>query len=273
MQVYLLEDALELWEATVRATPTPASQELLDLFPYLIACMELASVALRKVLEIVDSYMLLAPREIIETYRRQLFESFANLLGQLKPEGQGTVTRIVEVLVRVAKQIGGDGALGVVCVELVESRFLVNIFQGLRESYEANQTTGPNKRHPPTAMQISDFFSLLARIVIANTGCFLEVVRMVSERTTQQDVPDFMNWLLSEWFGHVRTLLRYGEGYTNSSWQFANMGHPSQRKLNCFGLTMLLETNQPWILERLQDLMIVWTDVVVELQDEHGVNE
>ncbi|KAI5844872.1 armadillo-type protein [Tricharina praecox] len=256
MQVYLLEDALDLWEATVRATPAPASQELLDLFSYLIACMELASIALRKVLDIVDSYVLLAPREIIETYRGQLFVSFANLLGQLKPEGQGTVTRIVEVLIRVAKQIGGDAALGTVCVELVESRFLVNIFEGLRESYEANQTTGPNKRHPPTAMQISDYLSLLARIVIANAGCFLEVVRMVAERTTQQSVPDFMKWLLAEWFGH-----------------FANMGHPSQRKLNCFGLTMLLETNQPWILERLQDLMIVWTDVVVELRDEHGTND
>jgi len=236
--------------------------------------MELASIVLRKVLEIVDSYVMLAPREIIETYRRQLFESFANLLGQLKPEGQGTLTRIVELLIRVAKQIGGDAALGVVCVELVESRFLVNIFEGLRESYEAHQTTGPNKKHPPTAMQISDYFSLLARIVIANTAGFVEVVRMVSERTTQQSVPDFMKWLLSEWFGHVRGLLRYGEGCTNANCQkFLNMGHPSQRKLNCFGLTMLLETNQPWILERLQDLMIMWADVVVELRDDHGVNE
>jgi hypothetical protein len=51
------------------------------------------------------------------------------------------------------------------------------------------------------------------------------------------------------------------------------MGHPSQRKLNCLALTMLLETNQEWILERLQDLMIVWTDVVVELRDEDSQNE
>lgn len=55
--------------------------------------------------------------------------------------------------------------------------------------------------------------------------------------------------------------------------QFANMGHPSQRKLNCFALTVLLETNQPWILQRLQDLMIVWSDVVTELRDEDGSDE
>jgi hypothetical protein len=48
------------------------------------------------------------------------------------------------------------------------------------------------------------------------------------------------------------------------------MGHPSQRKLNAFALTKLLESNQPWILERLQDLMVVWTDVVVELSEQQG---
>lgn len=72
----------------------------------------------------------------------------------------------------------------------------------------------------------------------------------------------------------LRTPTRGGEetqGLTRL--QFANMGHPSQRKLNCFALTVLLETNQPWILRRLQDLMIVWSDVVTELRDEDGPDE
>jgi hypothetical protein len=275
MQVYLLEDALELWEATVRATPAPASPELLDLFPYLIACMELASMTLRRVLEIVDSYVLLAPREIIESYRVQLFSSFAQLLGTLKPETTGIITKIIEVLIRAAKQIGGDAALNVLGVELVTSEFLIKIFATLRESYEANLTTGPNRRHPPTAVMVTDYFSLLARIVTANTAWFMEIIRMVSERSGLS-VEEFMNWLLTEWFGHVSTSLKlYGlltEAELTGS-QFPNMGHPSQRKLNCFALTMLLETNQKWILERLQDLMIVWTDVVTELRDEDGQNE
>ncbi|KAA8911823.1 armadillo-type protein [Sphaerosporella brunnea] len=255
MQVYLLEDALELWEATVRATPAPASPELLELFPYLISCMELASSTLRRVLEIVDSYVLLAPREIIESYRVQLFSSFAMLLGTLKPETTGIITKIVEVLIRAAKQMGGDAALNVVGMELVSSEFLIKIFATLRESYEANLTTGPHRKHPPHAVMVTDYFSLLARIVLANTAWFTEVVRMVAERTGQT-AEEFMTWLLEEWFGH-----------------FLNMGHPSQRKLNCFALTMLLETNQKWILERLQDLMIVWTDVVNELRDEDGQND
>jgi hypothetical protein len=277
MQVYLLDDALELWEATVRSTPSPASQDLLDLFPYLIGCLELASVTLRKVLEIVDSYVLLAPRVIIETYRVQLFAGFAALLGTVKPEATGIITRIVEVLIRAAKQIGGDSALNVVGVELVNSEFLIKIFATLRESYEANQTTGPNRRHPPTAIMVTDCFSLVARIVLANTAWFLDVVRLIAERNGQS-LEECMEWLLDEWFGHVFTSLKLyseweEERLTQLGLQFVNMGHPSQRKLNCFALTMLLETNQRWILERLQDLMTVWTDVVTELRDEDGANE
>lgn len=204
MQVYLLDDALELWEATVKSSPEPASQELLGLFPYLIGCLGLASAALRKVLEIVDCYVLLAPRDIIETHRAQLFAAFANLLGQLKPETTGIITRIVEMVIRAAKQIGGDAALHVVGLELVNSGFLVKIFDTLRESYDANQTTGPNKRYPPTAVMVTDYFSLVARIVLANTAWFLDVVRLVdAERQPGQSVDDSMAWLLDEWFGHV----------------------------------------------------------------------
>lgn len=213
MQVYLLDDALELWEATVKSTPSPASQELLGLFPYLIGCLGLATTALRKVLEVVDSYVLLAPRDIIETHRVQLFAAFANLLGQLKPETTGIVTRIVEVVIRAAKQIGGDAALHVVGGELVNSGFLAKIFETLHESYESNQTTGPNKRYPPTAVMVTDHFSLVARIVLANTAWFLDVVRLVAGRQQPgQSVDDSMAWLLDEWFGHVCFALQPGGG-------------------------------------------------------------
>jgi hypothetical protein len=165
----------------------------------------------------------------------------------------------------------------VVGVELVNSEFLIKIFATLRESYEANQTTGPNRRHPPTAIMVTDCFSLVARIVLANTAWFLDVVRLIAERNGQS-LEECMEWLLDEWFGHVFTSLKLyseweEERLTQLGLQFVNMGHPSQRKLNCFALTMLLETNQRWILERLQDLMTVWTDVVTELRDEDGANE
>lgn len=276
MQVYLFEDALELWEATIRSTSAPASRELLELFPFLIPSLQLGSTTLRHVLDLIESYVLLAPREIIENHHIDLFNNFSELLATMKPENVGIVTNIIDILIRGAKEIGGDAALNTVGIELVRSEFLIKIFASLRESYEANLTTGPNRKHPPPVVMITDYFSLLARIVVSNVGWFIEIVKMVGERAGQS-VEDIMNWLLVEWFQHVRTTLSFPESeyhiLTREALKFSNMGHPRQRKLNCFGLTMLLETNQPWILSKLQDLMNVWVDVITEMREDGQVNE
>jgi len=198
----------------------------------------------------VESYVLLAPREIIENFRVPMFTAFSALLGTLKAENNGVVTHIVELLIRAATEMGGDQALSIVGTELVKSEFLIKVFETLRQSYEANQTTGPNRKYPPSALVVTDCFSVLARIILGSTTIFVDIVRQVSEATNQQfDVT--IKWLLDEWFYH-----------------FGNVGHPKQRKLNCLALTKLLETNEKWILERMQDLMTVWTDVVTELKND-----
>lgn len=273
MQVYLLEDALELWFATIKETPAPASAELLDLFQFILPCLEMGSIVLRRSLDIMESYVLLAPQYIIETYRVNLFTVFAALLDSLKPESVGIVVNIVETLLRCAKDIGGDTGLHVVGVELVNSQFLTKVFKTLKDSYDASQTTGPHKQYPPSAVLVTDYFSLLARVVTTSTAWFMEILRLISERE-EQSVESIVEWLLAEWFNHVRiTLVVHLRDWeeqrlTRLYLKFSNMGHPRQRKLNCLALTMLLETNQEWILKRLQDLMTVWTDVVTELRED-----
>ncbi|PWW79173.1 ARM repeat-containing protein [Tuber magnatum] len=253
MQVYLLEDALDLWEAAIRATPAPAPQGLLDLVSYLLPCVELGTQTLRKVLDIIESYVILAPREMIEVYRAAMFDAFASLQGTLKPEVNGIVTNIVEVVIRAAGALGGEQALSVVGSELIRSGFLPTLLEGIEKSHEAHQTTGPNKRYAPLdAIVMTDHFSVLARMVLASPTMLAENVRVCAERKGRTMESD-MEWILEEWFRH-----------------FGNIGHPKQRKLGCIALTKLLETNQGWILKRLQDLMTVWTDVVTELQENQG---
>lgn len=63
-------------------------------------------------------------------------------------------------------------------------------------------TTGPNRKYPPPAVLITDYFSLLARIIVSNVAWFVDVVKMIAERAGQP-VEDIMDWLLSEWFTHV----------------------------------------------------------------------
>lgn len=207
MQVYLLEDALDLWEATVRSTPAPASQELIDLVPFLLPCIELGTITLRKVLDIIESYVLLAPREMIENFRAPMFDAFSSLLGTLKPTANSIVTNVVEIVIRAAEALGGEQALSVVGHELVRSGFLVSVFSSIHESYEAHQTTGPNKKYSPLdTIVMTDYLSVLSRIVLASTGWFMENVRAVGERKGH-NVEETMKWLLDEWFLHVGWLL------------------------------------------------------------------
>ncbi|KAH0536577.1 hypothetical protein FGG08_006561 [Glutinoglossum americanum] len=254
-QVYLLEDALDLWEAILKRASSPPPTDLLSLAPYVFPIFETGTLTLRKALSIVESYILLAPTEMLSNQMRGvMFTSFASIFGTLKPEANGIVAHLVEIVVRAADSLGGEQAVEIVGSGLVESGFLAKLHIGLRGSWEAHQTTGPKSKHPPIDGVVeTDYFNVLARLALTSTRIFVTVLQAV-ETSLGQSFEGTMEWLLTEWFSH-----------------FGNIGHPIQRKLNCMALTRLLETNQKWILGRMQDLMTVWTDVLIEVVD-NGVD-
>lgn len=251
MQVYLLEDALELWAAILVQTVDSAASAVLFLAPYLFSIFELGSENLRKALEIIESYVMLAPREILDTdMRDQILRVFASLLGTLKAEANGVVTHVVEVMICEAELIGGEQAVAVVASAIVESGLLGKVLEALKGSWEAHQTSGPNRKTAVVDGVVeTDFFSILARLVLANPRTFLSLLQSL-EASRSESVEQTMNWLLGEWFAH-----------------FENIGHPPHRKLNCLALTSLLQLSVPWVLGRLQDLMNIWTDMITEVQE------
>ncbi|RPA77602.1 ARM repeat-containing protein [Ascobolus immersus RN42] len=270
MQVFLLDEALELWDATIKVTPAPAPQPFLDLLPYLIPCLDLGTLSLKRVLDVLEGYVILAPRFVLDTYGLTIASHFSSLLreGNLKPEANSILTTIVEVMIRVAHVVGGEDGLHGVVGMLLESGFLGYVLGAIRESWEAHQTTGPNKKYSRTdTLIMTHFFELLARITLCSPGVFLRVVGYVAQQRGEP-VETTLGWVLEEWFGH-----------------FGNVGHPKARKLNCLALTRLLEVagevggengggeRGKWILGRMQDLLSVWTDVIVELRDEENGTE
>ena len=252
-QIYLLEDGLDLWSAILVQTPAPASSSLLDLLQYLFPIFDLATENLRKALEITESYFLLAPTVMLTDERRTRFlTAFTSLLGTLKREASGVVTHLVEILVRAAESIGGPEAVGVLTTSIVSTGFLAKLLSGLRESYEAHQTTGPNRRHTNIDGVVeTDYLSVLARIALASPDTFVEAI--VASVAQGADLASTMDWLLTEWCSH-----------------FENIGEPKRKKLICLALTNLLSlppTQHSWILSRLQALMTIWTDVITELME------
>lgn len=245
-QLYLLEDALDLWSAVIAQTSAPASDDLLALIPYLLHALTLGSESLRMALEITESYILLAPQSMLtEQVRVQLLQVFAEMLGTLRQEANGVVTHVVEVLVRAADGLAGQQAVSVLAKDMASTGFSSKLLEGIRDAWEAHQTSGPNRKEQRIDIVVeTDYFSVLARIALASPQVFCDLIS--SEKPA--DIAEVTKWVLEEWFRH-----------------FENIGDPTRRKLMALALTKLLETGQPWILNCLQNLMTVWTDVVTEL--------
>lgn len=274
-QIYLLEDALDLWGAVLVQTPSnAASPQLMELVQYLYPIYELGSENLRKSLEITESYIILAPHQMLsEGVRSSLFIALSKLLGSLRPDANGLVCNLVETMLRFAQQqevasslpLGNfNNAAFMIMYDLAQASdaesgdvgFFSKLLRGLRGSWIAHCTTGPNAKDPPVdGIVETDYFAIFARAILGSLEGFLYTCQAAASAafTEQQPLEAMMKWLLEEWFSH-----------------FENIGDPSRRKLMCLALTKLLETNQAFILLNLQSLMTVWTDVITELREVGG---
>ncbi|KAK4626424.1 Importin-11 [Fulvia fulva] len=272
-QVYLLEDALELWGAVLVQTPTDsASPQLLDLVQYLYPLYELGSDGLRKALEITESYFILAPQHMLSApVRPAMFIALSKLMGSLRPEANGSVCTLLETILRYSQSpdVASTLPLGnfndasfMIMYELAQASdpetgdvgLFPKLIRALRGSYLAHCTTGPNAKEATVAGIVeTDYFAIFARAILCSLDGFMHTLQYSASVafSEQQPLEALMKWLLEEWFSH-----------------FENIGDPSRRKLMCLALTKLLETGQPFILMSLQSLMTTWTDVVTELRED-----
>lgn len=249
---YLLEDALELWDAAVTATPADNAGPLLELVPLLIPCLELDTDSTRRVLEVIEGYILLAPREMLNNYALTLFNIFGTILGKgLKHDAAEVITDAMELIIRTASAVQGEEGMKALGQAMVSSNVARKIFEGIYTTWEAHQTTGPNKKYPEIDVQvITAYFGVLSRVILGSLEVFEGFVGYISSLGVNEKRVE--GWLMEEWFSH-----------------FGNIGNPRSRKLNALALTKLLELDQEWILVQMQDLMTVWTDVVQELVEEN----
>ena len=197
-----------------------------------------------------------------ESFRTPLITSLDSLLGSLKADGNGVLTHLVEVILLQADSLAGEQAIEITTTDLLNSYFLPNLLNGLHGSYIAHCTTGPLAKESPVDGAIeTDYFTILSRLLLASPRITLSAIqpaRSISDTskakpTTPSEVPESfdqtMAWLLEEWFSH-----------------FPDIPSPPVRKLHCLALTNLLTTPQPFILNKLQDLMTIWTSIILEIR-------
>ncbi|KAL8800375.1 MAG: hypothetical protein Q9182_005230 [Xanthomendoza sp. 2 TL-2023] len=247
-RVYLLEDALDLWVNLLQQTPSTAVSEVIPLVPHLFPMLEAGSDTLRKALEITETYVYLAPTQMLASISMILNPLRRLLEPSVKREASGLVLSILELLMQSALELGGNEALTTLVSQLLEFDVLQAILSGLHSAHIANQTTGPHRlKSWLDVLAETDCFSLLARLALASPSLLIDAI---TAAISNERFETSMDWILSEWFRH-----------------FDNISHPEKKKLNCLGVTALLQTGQPWIMEHLQELMSIWTEVIVELYD------
>ena len=250
-RVYLLEDALDLWSTVLVQTPSPPSSEIVSLVQYLFPMFEVGSETLRKALEITEFYIQLVPSEFLAN-AALILRPFGLLLGSAKPDASGTVTSLVELLIRSADRLGGVSAVGDLAQSMVSSTILSTLLSGLHDAYLAHRTTGPNRiRSSIDGIVETDYLNIFARLAVVNPSLLLSGLEAALQSSKTDGVNDqdrVTEWLITEWFSHIDSI-----------------GHPAHRKLNCLALTSFLSTSQPFILSHLQSLMTIWTDLVTEI--------
>ncbi|KAL5117145.1 hypothetical protein ACEQ8H_004970 [Pleosporales sp. CAS-2024a] len=249
-QVYLLEDALDLWSSIIAQTPSapdPTPPELLNLLQFLLPLFAMDNETLRKAIEITEAYLLLSPSAVLaDSFRPAMMQALADLQGTLKPEANGVMTHLVQCTIRGAEGVGGENAVKVLAQDLISTGFLAKVLEGLHGAWQHHQSHGPYRELPSRAVDgvvETDYFTVLARVGLASAPTLLDAVRSVGGAES-------WTWLLDEWFSHIE-----------------NIGDGPGKKLMTLVLTRLMSADQGLMLPRLQSLMTMWTDVLGELLD------
>lgn len=257
--VYLLEEALDLWSAILIQTLSPPSADILSLAPSLFPVLDLGTESVRQALEIIESYILLAPQDMInDNMRFRLFASLEALLGSTTKQRIGVVPHLAETLIRASETVVGasDQAYQLIAKSLVDSSFLSSLLSGLHDAHEASQTTGPKRKNSPVYGVVeTDYFSVLARMALMDPRTFISAVTAAAAPSTEEQT---FSWLLTEWFFH-----------------FDNIGSVTHKKLHALALTQLLSINgaspssppPSYLLNHIQSYLTIWTDIVTELAE------
>jgi hypothetical protein len=264
----LLEEALDAWCTVVQQTPTatPASTtnpELLSLIELLIPLLDQDTENLEKSIEIFEAYTLLVPDVMLSRdVLPKVLLAFKGKLGTINYGHSGHVTKAVELAWKAAFALQGVSGAQELTFQMLETGFFDGLINGLKEAWEAHQTTGPKAIHTKIQGIIeTDYLAIISRIACDSPEVFLEALKkspaastpptasITSKNITPMDPP--VQWLFDEWFSHIE-----------------DFGDPERHKLMTMALTKVLNLPQFLLYSHMQSLLSLWTSVTIELTDE-----
>jgi len=248
LHVHLIDESLELWNAILMQSVAPMSPEVISLAELALPLVEYSSETASQALEAIESYILLAPKSMLEDrMRRPTLLALLSSLDSKSREQVRTGTACIEYLTRSAVELGGSDGVSVIMRDMVETGFMKKILMNLHDAWEAHQTTGPNRKISKlNTITQGDYFAIVARLALAEPTLFTEMLSAFG------DLAQVWNWLSEEWFSYMN-----------------GMDNLERQKLYLLSLTRLLELPSPMqelVLGKLQDYFVMWTEVIYDLQ-------
>src|SRR5690606_2921590 len=117
------------------------SADLVNLIELALPLLEYQTETARSFLDIVESYIVMAPQAILEDrFRRPVLVALAPILESQSRERVRTGTGCIEYIIRAATELGGADGISVIMHDMMETGFLQSILQSLHDAWEAHQT-------------------------------------------------------------------------------------------------------------------------------------
>ncbi|XP_059305335.1 uncharacterized protein LOC132056940 isoform X2 [Lycium ferocissimum] len=237
----LLEDCMQLWEATLINAPSMVP-ELLGYFPCLVEILERSFDHLKVATNIIEDYVILGGREFLSLHASSVAKLLDLVVGNVNDRGLLSVIPVIDILVQ--------------CFPMEVPQLISSTLQKLIITC----LTGGDDHDPSKAAVKASSAALLARILVMNTNYLAQLTSdaSLSIHLQKSGFPGEENILLclvDIWLEKVDNVTSF------------------QRKTIGLALSIILTLRLPQVLDKLDQIMSVCTSVILGASEDLSEEE
>ncbi|KAJ3362561.1 Importin-11 [Kappamyces sp. JEL0680] len=183
--LYLLEEGLELWLSTLQ-NAAGCSHELLHLLPAGISLLEYGTESLKRVLHILEAYIVLSPLQTLQLYAEPLIDAITRMLGTLTVNASNALLRLVDIMLQSCQSAG-------VFPSLLQIMYTKGLFTRLLTVVLAGEEMN---------IIVVGFLMVLSRMMVYDAGSVLQILHASGEGAVDR----FLDVLIEKYdtLGHVK---------------------------------------------------------------------
>ncbi|KAF9586226.1 hypothetical protein BGW38_008319 [Lunasporangiospora selenospora] len=213
-------------------TARHSTDELMSLVPAAVALLPEGMDQTKIMLKVLQSYLLLDADRTFQVAGPALISAIAGILGDLSSEASVAFMQFMDA-VALSCPLRATGEL------YISTGLLNKVLSVIMAKKDTN-------------VVLTQYLSFLARLAIEDANYLSNAVTNAGQHFGQ---PQLLGMLLEFW-----------------AEKFDNVSHPKHRKLHAMGLTAMIRTTNPLVLEQLPRFVGIWGDVLNEV-NENGTGD